>query len=344
MKILIVHELFPPDFAGGGEKIMYELAKRLILKGHQVKVLTTGKPQIREHHHIHTIRRPYHRYFMNFSLLSVLKYAKNADVIHASSYNAFLPALIAGKILKKPVISYAMGLYGKRWLQMRGPIFGNASRLVEKIQLNRKFTKSVFLSDYSRDWAKEIGITKNTAVVNPGVDLQDYHPGRKEPFVLFVGRFAQQKGVDDIITVAQNLPHINFKMIGWGEEETRLKQIAPPNIKFYNGLNNKAKVIELYSQALVCLFPSVGETFGLVVPEAMASGCAIVSTISLDYAGFQVQPHDTKIMTEKINLLLQNPQLAHKMGQQNLELAKNYDWGQFTDKFIKIYQEVTKKL
>lgn len=343
MKILITHELFPPDFAGGGEKIMYELARHLIKKIAEVKVLTTGNSKIKEYQGIRTIRLPRNRYLMNFALFSIIKHARKVDLIHASSYNAFFPSWVAGKLLRKPVICYAMGLYGKRWLKMRGLILGNFSRLVEKIQLKRSYDKTVFLSEYSKEWAKEIGIKKNTAVVNPGVELERYRAGKKESFVLFVGRFAQQKGVDDIIKVARKLPQIKFVMIGWGEEGKRIKKVAPSNITFYNGLNNKKKVLELYSKAPVCFFPSVGETFGLVVPEAMASGCAIVSTILLDYEGFKVKPGDVGDMAEKIKYLMENREKTREIGRKNVKLAKNYSWERFADKFIEIYNEVLNK-
>jgi len=281
---------------------------------------------------------------MNFAFLSILKHAKNCDLIHASSYNAFFPSWLAGKILKKPVVCYVMGLYGKRWLKMRGPILGTLSRIVEKIQLKRNYDCIVFLSDYSRNWAKEISITgKRTRVVNPGVELKEYKIRKKENFVLFVGRFAKQKGVDDIIKTARKIPQIKFVMIGWGEEEKRLKKIAPNNITFYKGLNNKKTLLDLYSKADVCFFPSVGETFGLVVTEAMASGCAIVSTIPLNYEGFSVKPGQVNEMAEKIKYLMENKKITLAMGKKNMELAKDYSWEKFTDKFLGIYNEILTK-
>lgn len=329
-----------PDFAGGGEKIMYELARHLLKKSLEVKVIATGNPKIKEYERIKTLRLPLHRYFMNFAFLSILKQAKDCDLILASSYNAFLPSWLTGKLLKKPVICYAMGLYGQRWLKMRGLLFGTFSRIIEKFMLKRSYARIVFLSHYSEGWAKEIGIHKNTAVVNPGVELAEYRPAEKKDFVLFVGRFARQKGVDDILKVAQKLPGINFVMVGWGEEEERIKKIAPKNITFYNGFNNKKKILELYSQAPLCFFPSLGETFGLVIAEAMASGCAVVSTIPLDYQGFIVKPGDTNAMAEKIAYLMQNKEIALAMGKKNIELAKNYSWEKFTDRFIDLFKEV----
>jgi len=341
MRILLTHELFMPDFAGGGEKIVYELAKGLQKKGVKVKILTTGNSKIKEYDGIKTIRMNINRYLMNLSFFSVIKHARNCDLISASSYNAFFPSWVAGKLLGKPVVSYAMGIYGKRWVKMRGFFMGNLSRIVEKIQLKRSYDRIVFLSDYSREMAKEIGISgKRTRVVNPGVELKEHEQGKKKGFVLFTGRFAKQKGVDDVIKVARKLLDIRFVMIGWGEEEKRLKRITSSNIDFYNGLNNRKKLLELYSKADVCFFPSVAESFGVVVIEAMASGCAIVSTIPLDYEGYKVKPGRINDMAEKIKYLMKNKKVAGEMGKKNAELAKKYTWEKFTEKFLDIYNEV----
>ena len=71
MKVLITHEKFMPDFAGGGEKLVYEMAKNLQRKGVDVKVLTTGNPKITEYDGIPTIRLPINRFLMNFAFPSI---------------------------------------------------------------------------------------------------------------------------------------------------------------------------------------------------------------------------------------------------------------------------------
>ena len=83
-----------------------------------------------------------------------------------------------------------------------------------------------------------------------------------------------------MIRTAQELPDIKFMIVGKGREMNRLKSIAPKNVKFLGFVPEK-RLIDLYSRALVFCLPSIGETFGFVQLEAMASGCAIVSTIPL---------------------------------------------------------------
>lgn len=333
-----------PDFAGGGEKLVYEMAKNLQRRGVKVKILTTGNHNIKEFEGIPTIRLKRNRFLMNFAFFSIWKHAKTIDLIQTSNYNACFPSWLVGKLMGKPVVCFVFGLYGKRWLKMRGWLKGTVSRIIEKIQVNRSYEKILFLSNYSKEWGTEIGIPeKRSAVISPGVELEKYKSGRKEPFVLFSGRYAKQKGVYDLIKVARLLPNIKFVMMGWGEEESQLKKMAPKNVEFSNlSMNSGKPFFEMYSKANIFFLPSYGETFGFVLVEAMASGCPIVSTIPLGYEGFVVKPGNVKQMAKAINYLIKNPVKAKELGKKNIDLAQKFTWDKFTDKLLGVYGTILK--
>lgn len=345
MKILITHELFPPDISGGGEKLVLEMAQRLQQRGVEVKVLTTGNPEIKEYGGILTKRLGINRYLMNLALFSVIKEARDVDLIQTYNYNACFSSWLAGKILRKPVICFAFGLYGKRWLKMRGWLKGTISRMVEKIQLDRSYDKLIFLTPFSLEWAREVGISlKKAIIIPPGLDLSSFKPDKKEPYVLFCGKFVMQKGVYDLLKVAASLPNTKFVMMGWGEEEQKLKEMAPPNVEF-SALTQKSgkPFFEKYSKAAVFFLPSYGETFGLVLVEAMASGCPVVSTIPLGFEGFVVKSGDTEEMAKRIKYLVDNPKVSEKMGLKNIQLAQKYNWDEFMDNLLGVYGEVGRK-
>jgi len=340
MRVLITHELFPPEVWRMGEKINYEIAKRLIKRDIDVKVLTTGDPKIKEIDDIPTVRLPVHRYLMNLSAPWIAKHAKDYDLIQTNNYNACLPSYIAARILKKPIVCLVHGMYGKRWLKMRGALFGSISMFVEKIQVTHDYDKMLFFSKFGRDAALEIGVKKEiTEVIKPGIEFEKYKVRKKEPFVLFVGRLAKQKGLEYLIKAARELPETNFLLAGSGEEEKNLKSMAPKNVKFLGFVPEK-KLIDLYSRALVFCLPSVGETFGFVQLEAMASGCAIVSTMPLDYEGLKVNWGDAEELKNAISYLISNPEKALKMGRINRKKANQYNWDKFINELIKIYNEV----
>ena len=338
MRVLITHELFPPEVWRMGEKINYDIARRLINAGIEVKVLTTGNPKIKEIDGIPTVRLPVQRYLMNLSALWICKNARGFDLIQTNNYNACLPSYVAAKLMNKPIVCLIHGMYGRRWLKMRGTVLGSLSMLVEKFQVTHNYDKMLFFSKFGRDAALEAGVKKEiTEVIKPGFDFEKYKAGKKESFVLFVGRLAKQKGLEYMIKAARDLPEIKFLIVGSGEEEKKLKAIAPANVKFLGFVSGK-KLIDLYSRALVFCLPSVGETFGFVQLEAMASGCAIVSTLPLDYEGIRVNFGDAEGLKKALSYLTDNPKVAIKMGKANRKKASEYRWDDFMKKLIKIYE------
>lgn len=340
MKVLITHELFPPEVWRMGEKVMYEIARKLKDRGIEIKVLTTGNPKIKGINGIPTVRLPINRYLMNLSVFNICKHVKGFDLIQTSNYNACFPSFLAGKLLGKPVVCLVQGAYGEKWLKMRGPLFGSISMIAEKFQINHDYDKMIFLSDYARKAALDIGVDKKiTEVIKPGIELKKYKIGKKEPFVLFAGRLAKQKGLEYLIEAAKELPETDFLIAGSGEQERKLKSIAPKNVKFLGFVSGK-KLIELYSKALIFCLPSIGETFGFVQLEAMASGCAIVSTVPFEFSGIRVEAGNSKMLKDAIEKLLNNKKMTIRMGRKNRMLAKKYDWDSFIDRLIEIYEKI----
>ena len=133
MKILITHELFPPDIAGGGEKLTLKLAQLLKERGHEVKVVTSGDPKIIEYKNIQTVRVPINRYLMNLSLSTILREAKDFDIIQTSSGNMAFPSWMAAKTLRKPICCHVHHIFGSYWKDVRGPSVGRVFGRMERI-------------------------------------------------------------------------------------------------------------------------------------------------------------------------------------------------------------------
>lgn len=342
MKVLVTHELFFPTY-GGGEEVVYKICKNLQKRGVYLEVLTTGNPKIKKYDNIITHRLPINRYFMNFTAPIIHKFAKKFDLIQTNNYNACFPSYIAGKLSKKPVVCFVHGMYGDAWKDMRGKIFGNISKLVENIQINHDFDKMIFSGEYARKEALKYGVKKDiTKIISPGI----YYSGHKQPkisdkkpYVLFVGRLAKQKGLDYLIEAAEKLPEIEFKLVGTGEEYERLKNKAPKNVKFL-GWKTKKELSKLYSEALVFCLPSVGEGFGLVLAEAMYFGCAIVSTIPLNFKGAKIRKRNVEDIKNSIKYLIKNEDEAKKFGKENMKRGKKYNWKDFTKELLKTYKEI----
>ncbi|HJT86943.1 MAG TPA: glycosyltransferase family 4 protein, partial [Bryobacteraceae bacterium] len=156
--------------------------------------------------------------------------------------------------------------------------------------------------------------------------------------VLFAGKFERRKGVVEVIETARALPEVRFRMLGWGPEKTFLERSAPPNVEISGETGEEYRAS--LGRARIFFFPSRAETFGIVLIEALASGCAIVSSVPLDFAGARVQPGDSAAMVEAIRRLWEQPEACREAGIQNLKLAARYSWDAYTSSVLDLYSTV----
>jgi glycosyltransferase involved in cell wall biosynthesis len=240
------------------------------------------------------------------------------------------------------VVCYATGVYANMWYKIRGQLGGFISKTVERLQLAHRFDKVLFPSENSRKIGISLGIPAGiTDVDSPGIEHEKFGPKEKEWYVLFMGRFAMQKGVYDLLEAAKLLPDVKFKLVGWGEEEEKMKRIATPNVELYNyNFKSGQPFFDMYAHAAVYCQPSLAESFGLTVVEAMASGCAIVSTVDLEQKGIPIQPNDPQGIADAITEMLKDKDKTLKMGKENIDIAKKYTWKNFVDKLVATYGEV----
>ncbi len=129
-------------------------------------------------------------------------------------------------------------------------------------------------------------------VVARGVDMQRFDPRHRSAALraswgagpgtmvaLCVGRLAAEKNLDAVLAAAAAMraQHAGLRLVlvGEGPERARLQQQCPAAV--FVGVRHGADLAAHYASADVFLFPSMTETFGNVVPEAMASGLAVVA-------------------------------------------------------------------
>lgn len=114
----------------------------------------------------------------------------------------------------------------------------------------------------SLEWRRELGIADDAMVV------------------LYVGRVAKEKGLEHALHAMQQLavedPAIRFVVVGDGPYEAEMRAAAPPGVIFTGRLSG-TPLSTAYASCDVFLFPSVTDTFGNVLLEAMASGLVVLA-------------------------------------------------------------------
>ncbi|WP_407276040.1 glycosyltransferase family 4 protein [Halothiobacillus sp. DCM-1] len=201
-------------------------------------------------------------------------------------------------------------------------------------------------------------------VLGRGVDTQLFSPTRRDeslrrqwqgstapdnpPIALHVGRLAPEKNLDLLIesfaALRREQPTLTAVVVGDGPERNRLAKALP--WAHFVGMQRGEALARHYASADLFIFPSVSETFGNVVLEAMASGLPVVS---FDYAaGNQLIRHGENgyliPLQDQAAFIATACEAARSrspaMGQRARDTALQHDWGHITQAFEHHLQRV----
>src|SRR3712207_5336658 len=98
MRILLAHERYLPDSGGGGEVLAHRRALHLLRRGIAVQVICAGDPTLGDHDGVPTQRLPLRRRALPLGLPAFIEAARDADLVHAFTYHAMLPAFVAARL------------------------------------------------------------------------------------------------------------------------------------------------------------------------------------------------------------------------------------------------------
>jgi phosphatidylinositol alpha-1,6-mannosyltransferase len=281
-----------------------------------------------------------------------------ADVVHVFTGSSTLlgvySLIIARVVGAKPVIS----LFGREDFELPGrasrTLLRMSTALADSIDVNSGSTRS-FLSERVRAKAH---VLFGAAEVTVATQSQ---AARSPPTVLFVGRLAARKGVDDLLhafaTVRVRFPEARLSVVGDGPEMRDLIKLAgrlgiSDYVSFKGTLVGRALEQE-YEGSTVFVLPSkdvasdtANEGLGLALIEASMHSNALIGT---DYGGIPeivrqgengllVPPADPDALAQAITTILADPDLARSMGQSALRIAtERFSWDRATDTLLESY-------
>lgn len=300
MKLLFVLENYFPKI-GGVETLFYRLTQHLASHGHSVTVVTSGlntdnirDEYLAENLRVIRLKSPSRYNFTFLGIFTMMKYAREADLIHTTSYNAGLPASILGIILRKKVIITFHEYWGKMWYEL--PYFSKASLTLhytfEKLLVVLPFHKYVAVSDYTAECLENNGVKHNdiTRIYN-GLDYSEFELSKDvvtQNRFLFFGRLGVSKGVDLLLKSLHLIPDnhgFEFHFI-LSETTTPFMQTINEIVK-EEGIQDIVKFIptqpfdELKAyikSSYAVIIPSYSEGFCFAAAETIALGVPVVSS------------------------------------------------------------------
>lgn len=203
------------------------------------------------------------------------------------------------------------------------------------------------------------------AIIPNGVDLHRYRldvppierymDGRQN--ILFVGRWEKRKGLTYLIRAYERLrhdfPHARVLVVGPEGRHGRAYRdyVALHGLRGieFVGRVSDDELPRYYRTCDIFCAPSTsGESFGIVLPEAMASGKPVVTTniegyrqvITHGVQGLLVPPRDEHALADALAYLLSNPTERERLGHNGCLAAQQYAWEHVARRVLTFYAEV----
>src|SRR5262245_16381002 len=317
--------------------------------------------------------------------VTMASYPIAADVVHCHTWYTHFGGFVAKLLYGLPLVITVPSLEPLRpWKRAQLGRGYDLSTWVEKTALEMADA----IIAVSRSTATEItqlfAVDPATVAVIPnGIDTTEYRPvtdpeclttygiDLTRPYVLFLGRMTQQKGLRYLLEAIPYLASDVQVVLCAGAADTpemaqeieasvhRLQQ-QRPGVVWIPTMVPRYTSIALYSHAAVFCCPSIYEPFGLINLEAMACATPVVASavggipeVVVDgetgylvdpdlSSGPPYEPRDatqfSKRLAETLNRVLTDPALRRRLGQQGrARVEQHYSWSAVAQQTLALY-------
>ena len=167
---------------------------------------------------------------------------------------------------------------------------------------------------------------------------------------VYVGRLAREKGIHAFLkaiplVTAQVGDRVKFALVGDGPAEAECHAMAPADVVFTGRLDGRA-LSEAYAAADLFVFPSITETFGNVVLEAMGSGVAVLAPnegATTEYATPETSVHfpvrEPAVLAAEIVRLAGDRAARERVAAAGLAAARARTWDAVWDGLVRDYRD-----
>jgi phosphatidyl-myo-inositol alpha-mannosyltransferase len=274
--------------------------------------------------------------------------AGNYDVVHVHEPLAPLVGWDAMVFRGAPVVGTFHAYSTKAFPNHTATLLGARRRMN---QLSARIAVSEAAAWTGRRW-----FGGDYTVVPNGVDIEAAPQGQKPPSdelrLLFVGRAEERKGLPVLLAAFQALvEHVPSRLtiVGADPEEIS-RRVSDPDVMNHIDVLGKVSDSILWRQLgeadLLCAPSLAGESFGMVLIEAMAAGTGVVASAIAGYSdvvtngvdGILVPPADPQALAEELQLLAHEPERIKAMGEAGRRSAERYAWPRIAEEVTEVYE------
>jgi phosphatidylinositol alpha-mannosyltransferase len=355
----------PYSFAvpGGVQNHVADLAKALLARGHEVSVLAPAAADSELPHFVQQSGRAVGVPFngsvarLQFGPVAYARVRRwlrenSFDVLHL--HEPVVPSLsmLALKVADGPIVAtFHMSTSKSRTMLGFRPVL---RPLFEKI------TARIAVSELARRVQVE-HLGGNAVEIPNGVDVPFY--AQAEPLdgyprpgttIAFVGRYNEpRKGMpvllDALRLLVARLPDVRLLVVGRGEE-AELRSAAgrelSSRIDLLGQVDDATKARALRSADVYCAPNLGGESFGMILTEAMAAGTPVVASALDSFrrvlddgkAGVLVPVGDATALADGLYSVLSDRERAAQLATAGSERVQQYDWSTVCDQVLRVYE------
>jgi phosphatidylinositol alpha-mannosyltransferase len=226
-----------------------------------------------------------------------------------------------------------------------------------------KLRARIAVSEVARETLR-IHLETDAVVIPNGISVPFFaeasaNPEWQRPLNIgFIGRFSEpRKGLDVLLDALPNIArvHPNFRLLiaGPGEGLEAMQKINPAlrnRLVFLGRINDVEKAAFLKSLDLYVAPNTGGESFGIILAEALASGVPIIAS---DIQAFRYLLEDGKYgqlfenensedLARKVITLLKDKKTRDEMSASGVQYARRFDWSQVGDEIMNVYLHALK--
>ena len=294
-------------------------------------------------------------FISNFKEINIILEKEKFDIIH---FHNFIPPF-SWQILNKSksinILTFHANIEAIPLLKILIPFFAK--------KMNNKLRGIIGVAPMTIEYFKNF--KGNKKIIPNGINLEKFNPNNEKikEYVdgkinlLFVGRIEERKGLLYLLKAYKKIQNHNIRLIVVGEGPLKKecdKYIEENNLKniVFVGKKTGEEVAKYFNTCDIYISPApFGESFGIVLLEAMASKKPVVGFSNLGYyqllkgtpgEKFLAKPKDIEELSEKILLLIKNEKLRQEMGEWGLEYSKNYSWNKIASIILEFYNSCKK--
>lgn len=398
-RVLLLTNEYPPHIYGGAG-VHVEFLTRELAKLTPVEVRTFGTQDVQQDQlRVRGLRReptavavappPFASPLQALSTcVACASYPIAADVVHCHTWYTHFGGVVAKMLYGLPLVITVHSLEPLRpWKRAQLGRGYDLSAWIEKTALEMADAIIAVSRSTATEVTQLFAVDPATVTVIPnGIDTAEYRPVHDpaclttygidpaRPYVLFLGRMTQQKGLRYLLAAIPYLaPEVQVVLCAGAADTpemaqelesavTRLQQ-QRPGIVWIPTMVPRRTSIALYSHAAVFCCPSIYEPFGLINLEAMACATPVVASavggipeVVVDgETGYLIEPdlaseppyeprdatQFAQRLAEALNRLLADPALRHHLGQQGrTRVEQHYSWGAVAQQTLALYRRL----